>query len=229
MNLLKLILMLCVLDVVCLQVVKAQLDTSFGSQQNNALLYRFEELIDEDEENMEVLEELLLEEQETRQISGKVNLNALGPEMAFEYLHLSDYQYYNLLAYLSEYGEMVSVWELNAVEGFSYEEVQRLSSLVTVEAMQKQRNFFKNFFNKSKSSFLLRYGQVLERQAGYDKTLDKHYLGTPMRLAFKYQFNSQDKLLLAVSGEKDAGEQFFKGAQKYGFDFYSAYLCLKNN
>ena len=220
--------MLCVLDVVYVQVLEAQVDTSFSSRQDDALLYRFEELIDEDEANQEALEELLLEEQETRQISGKVNLNALSPEMAFEYLHLSDYQYYNLLSYLSEYGEMVSVWELNAVEGFSYEEVCRLSSLVTVAAAQKRRGFFKNFFRKSKSSLLLRYGQVLEKQKGYDKTLTKHYLGSPMRLAFKYQFSSQDKLVLALSGEKDAGEQFFKGAQKYGFDFYSGYLCLKN-
>ena len=161
-------------------------------------------------------------------MSGKVNLNELSAEAAFNYLHLSDYQYYQLQVYLSEYGEMVSVWELNAVEGFSYEDVQRLKLLVTVEKVQSRGRFWKNFFKKSKSSLLFRYGRVLEKQSGYDKSLDKHYLGSPMRMAFKYQFNSQDKLVLAVSGEKDAGEQFFKGAQKYGFDFYSAYLCLKN-
>ena len=31
-----------------------------------------------------------------------------------------------------------------------------------------------------------------------------------------------------VTGEKDAGEQFFKGAQKYGFDFYSAHFFVRN-
>lgn len=228
MKLLKRILNLCVWVVVCGQIVKAQMDTAFNLLPYDALFMRFEELIDEDEANQETLEELLLEEQEARQVEGKVNLNSLSAETAFEHLHLSDYQYYNLLAYLSDYGEMVSVWELNAVEGFSYEEVRRLSALVAVAAVQKRRGFFKNFLRKSKSSFLLRYGQVLEPQRGYDKTLDKRYSGSPMRLAFKYQFSSQDKLVLAVSGEKDAGEQFFKGVQKYGFDFYSAYLCLKN-
>ena len=212
----------------CLRFTSAQEDSLFRWVQNDALLFRFEELIDEDEANHEALEELLLEEQEKGLITGRVNLNALSPEIAFEYLHLSDYQYYNLLAYLSSYGEMVSVWELNAVEGFSYEDVRHLSSLVTVAAGKKKRYFFKNLIRKSKNSILLRYGQVLEKQVGYDKTLTKHYLGSPMRLAFKYQFSSQDKLVLALSGEKDAGEQFFKGVQKYGFDFYSGYVCLKD-
>lgn len=230
MKLLKLILILFlfVLDVASVQVVKAQVDTSFSSRQNDALLYHFEELIDEDEGNWEELEELLLDEQENRQIMGNINLNVLSPEIAFDYLHLSDYQYYNLLAYLSEYGEMVSLWELNAVEGFSCQDIARLSALVTVTSGQRQRFFFRNFFKKSKSSFLIRYGRVLERQMGYDKTLAKHYLGIPMRLSFRYQFNTQDKLVLAVSGEKDAGEQFFRGAQKYGFDYYEGYLCLKD-
>lgn len=228
MKLLTRVLFLCISFVVCRQIVKAQEDTSFVLYPYDELLNRFEELIDENESNQEELMDLLVEEQEQRKISGKINLNALSAEIAFEYLHLSDYQYYNLLAYLSEYGEMVSVWELNAVEGFSFEEVRRLQVLITVESVGREHRFFKDFFKKSKSSFLLRYGQVLEKQAGYDQLSEKHYLGSPMRLAFKYQFSTQDKLSIAISGEKDAGEQFFKGAQKYGFDFYSAYLCLKN-
>ena len=212
----------------CFNMLEAQVDTLFRQREIEAGLMLFEEMMEEHEEKQEELEEMLLEEQSQTIMSGKVNLNELSAEAAFSYLHLSDYQYYQLQVYLSEYGEMVSVWELNAVEGFSYEDVQRLKLLVTVEKVQSRGLFWKNFFKKSKSSLLFRYGRVLEKQSGYDKSLDKHYLGSPMRMAFKYQFNSQDKLVLAVSGEKDAGEQFFKGAQKYGFDFYSAYLCLKN-
>lgn len=213
---------------ICFHVAWTQEDSLLQPVQREMLLMRFEELVEEDEGNQELLEDLLMEEQEKRLISGKVNLNALDAETAFGYLHFSDYQYYNLLSYLSEYGEMVSVWELNAVEGFSFGEVQNLQALVTVESVGRKGKFFKNFFRKSKNSLLLRYGQVLEKQSGYDQNQVKHYSGSPFRLAFKYQFSTQDKLFIAVSGEKDAGEQFFKGEQKYGFDFYSAYLCLKN-
>lgn len=215
----------------CLNLLDAQVDTSVRQRKMEAWLERFEEMAEEngdDEALREEIEEMLTEEQ-TQSISpGKVNLNDLSFEIANNYLHLSDYQYYKLQSYLSEYGHLVSVWELNAVEGFSYEDVRRLSSMVKVEHLRSGGGFFKNFFRKSKNSFLYRYGQVLEKQIGYDKSQAKHYLGSPMRMAFKYQFNSQDKFLLAISGEKDAGEQFFKGAQKYGFDFYSGYLCLKD-
>ena len=208
--------------------LSAQEDSLMRTSLRDALLMRFEELMDEDEANVEALEELMVEEQEQVQHEGRMNLNNFTSEEAFGYLHLSDYQYYQLLAYLSEYGELVSVWELNAVEGFSYEDVRRLTPLVTVENVRSGDGFFKNFFRKSKSSLLYRYGQVLEMQAGYDKSLEKHYLGSPMRMAFKYQFNTQGKFQLAFSGEKDAGEQFFRGAQRYGFDFYSGYMCMKD-
>lgn len=224
MRLLKPIMVFLLLWVYLLN---AQVDTSL-IQRQDVLLYRFEELLDDDEGNHEELEELLQEEQEQGEYTGLLNLNGLSPERALQYLLLSDFQYYQLLSYQSEYGDMVSVYELNAVEGFTMEDVRRLLPLVTVEPAGRKKNFFRNFFKKSKNSLLFRFSQVLERQSGYDKTQDKHYLGSPQRLAFKYQFSTQDKLFLAVSGEKDAGEQFFKGAQKYGFDFYSAYLCVKN-
>ena len=60
--------MLCIGVVVCGQVVKAQMDTSFNLRQHDVLLMYFEELIEEDEANLEALEELLLEEEENRQV-----------------------------------------------------------------------------------------------------------------------------------------------------------------
>lgn len=229
MKLSKSIALKIIFFLVCRQVVYAQDDTlSWSVRQREDLLWRFEELINEDGSNQEELEELMTEEEEKYQHSDQVNINTLTAEEAFEILKITDYQYYNILSYIAEFGSMVSVYELNAVEGFSYEDVYRLKPILIVETTDKKRFFFKNFFRRSKSSLLLRYVQVLEKQAGYDKTRDKHYLGLPFRMAFKYQFSTQDKLVLAFSGEKDAGEQFFKGAQKYGFDFYSAYLCLKN-
>lgn len=221
--------LLLVIFYASLQMLSAQIDTSTLEIRNeDEYLQRFEDLVDEDGKNQEELENLLLEELEKRQVEGLVNLNALSPEIAFSKLKLTDYQYYNLLAYISNFGELVSIYELVSVEGFSFDELNRLLPFVEVKSTKVKPQFWKNFFKKSKNSFLLRYSQILEQQAGYDTNREKHYLGSPMRLAFKYQFNSQDHLLLAISGEKDAGEEFFRGSQKQGFDFYSGYLCLKN-
>ena len=178
-----------------------------------------------DDENFasdELLEEL--EELGTN----KPNLNKLSYETAIQILHLSDYQYYQLQLYLENYGEMASIYELDGIEGFGREERERLEPLVMVARAPEEQAFFKNFFKKGKSKLLVRYGQILERQAGYDTSRTTHYAGTPGHALFRYTFDSQDKFSFKISGEKDPGEQFFKGEQRYGFDFYSASASIKN-
>ncbi len=182
--------------------------------------------MDNDLEDGEYSEELL-EQQEDR-VKGKPNLNNLDYETAIKVLHLSDYQYYQLQLYIETQGELVSIYELDAVEGFTKLDRERLERLVQIAPAPQKSNFLHNFFKKGKSNLLLRYGQTLEPQAGYDTTRDTHYAGNPAHVCFRYTFETQDRFYLKISGEKDAGEQFFKGEQRYGFDFYSGSLNLKN-
>jgi hypothetical protein len=44
---------------------------------------------------------------------------------------------------------------------------------------------------------------------------------------FRYKYNYKNLLQYGVTGDKDAGEQFFKGAQKNGFDFYSFHFFAR--
>src|SRR5690606_28638241 len=71
---------------------------------------------------------------------------------------------------------------------------------------------------------------ILEKQRGYD--IDdpnrSHYLGSPDRLFVRYRYRMGRDFQLSINMKKDPGEQFFSGAQRYGFDFYSASLLLKN-
>lgn len=160
--------------------------------------------------------------------NGKINLNQLEAEVAYNILHLTDYQYYQLLLYIEKYGELVSIYELAAVDGFDQNLAETLSKFVEVRPSPKGRNPFTTFFKKSKSNLLLRYRQIIERQAGYAKDKENRYLGNPMRLTFKYSFNSGEHFAMALAGEKDAGEEFFKGTQKQGFDHYGWFLNFKN-
>lgn len=211
------------------QQVFAQVDTTFRKDLlEERLLRQFEDLVNDDDENQEELQEELLEAMESQQVDRKLNLNDLPADLAYSYLGMTDYQYYQLQSYISNYGYLVSLYELVAIDGFTYDDLQRWASRIEVRQVKQKTEFFKNLFRRSKSSLLWRYARVLEPKVGYDTTRENHYLGLPFRMAFKYQFSSQDKLQIAFSGEKDAGEQFFRGAQKYGFDFYSGYIYLKN-
>ena len=160
--------------------------------------------------------------------TNKPNLNNLSYETAVRILRLSDYQYYQLQLYLENYGEMASIYELDGIDGFGQEERERLEHLAIVAHAPERQAFFKDFFKKGKSKMLIRYGQIVERQAGYDTSRATHYAGTPGHAMFRYTFDTQNRFSFKISGEKDPGEQFFKGEQRYGFDFYSASVSIQD-
>lgn len=199
----------------------------------------FDEIRSDFYENIEeVIEEKLEELGEDADFSDEVedllkyretliDVNTMSVETALRILKLTDYQYYQLQLYIDKFGDLVTKQELYAVEGFSEEVVKRIWPLVYVDS-HRNRNPFKFLFRNVRQTLLMRYGQIVEHQSGYEKNRETHYLGSPARLAFRYTFESNDVLSVGLSGEKDAGEEFFKGSQKRGFDFYSFHLELKN-
>ena len=156
----------------------------------------------------------------------KFNINCLSPEVASQILQLTDKQYYQLQLYIEEYGELLSLYELLAIESFSEEDLQRILSFITIDKIPK-KNSFRAIFYRPKQEFLFRYEQVLENKVGYDTTRTTHYLGSPQKFVFRYKYGTRH-LSFAISGEKDPGEQFFRGAQKTGFDHYSFHITLKD-
>ena len=62
-----------------------------------------------------------------------------------------------------------------------------------------------------------------------DSTQAKNYYpGSPQRILLRYKYVYKNLLQYGITGEKDAGEQFFKGAQSSGFDFYSAHFFARD-
>lgn len=57
---------------------------------------------------------------------------------------------------------------------------------------------------------------------------NKVYLGSPFRVYTRYRFRYRQNISFGFTAEKDEGEQFFKGTQPNGFDFYSAHFFLRN-
>ncbi len=54
------------------------------------------------------------------------------------------------------------------------------------------------------------------------------YLGSPYRLYTRYRYNFGTRLSYGITAEKDPGEEFFRGTQKQGYDFYSAHFYLRD-
>lgn len=166
-----------------------------------------------------------------------LNLNVATREQLQQIIFLNDYQISKLSEYLYSYGQILTLYELQAIEGWTRETIERLIPFVTVAPVAAKTPLkFRHIFSYGKNVLFIRTSRVLEQQAGYRPHGDSlkllkpnsFYLGSPYQFYIRYSFNFSDRVKLGLVADKDAGEEFFKGTQPNGFDLYSVYLQLKN-
>ena len=151
----------------------------------DSTLETWETLIDELEDAENMTEDLLERLEESRS-SDRPNLNDLKYETAVNLLKLTDYQYYQLQLYIETYGPLYSIYEIPSIDGFSVEEMRWLAARTIIAPPPKRRPTFRELIRSCKNVFWVRYGQIVERQAGYDTTRANHYNGSPAHLQFHY-------------------------------------------
>lgn len=144
---------------------------------------------------------------------------------------VSSLQIRNIIAHRQQSGAYLSVYELQAVEGMDMGTLQFLMPFVTVDDRNGLEPMgWQAYLKDGEHDLMLRYGRAMPLAQGYrvpDSSGRSRYLGSPDRYFVRYRYAFRDKVQLAVNMKKDAGEQFFQGAQSRGFDFYSASLYLR--
>ena len=153
-----------------------------------------------------------------------VNLNTADPPELKELRLITDLQISHLIAYRKLLGSLVSLYELQAIPSWDISTIRKLLPFVMIGAVVTLPENFRQRLKEGDHIFLLRASQVLERSGGFT---DTQYLGSPQRLFFRYRYTYKNLLQFGIVGDKDAGEQFFKGAQNKGFDFYSFHLFAR--
>lgn len=142
---------------------------------------------------------------------------------------ITDLQIANLLAYRNLLGKLISVYELQAVPGWDMATIKKILPYVTTANPVLIKDELKMRLKKGEHQLLLRLSQVMEKSKGYDRSSGSSlYLGSPQRIFFRHRYMYKNLLQFGVVGDKDAGELFFKGAQKSGFDFLSAHFFVRN-
>lgn len=157
-----------------------------------------------------------------------MNLNHADENDLRELKILSGLQISNLISYRYLFGNFISIYELQAVPSWDILTIKKLLPFITVSrAVSVSEDFFKRF-KEGDQVLLLRFSQVLEKSKGFDpSTTGTKYLGGRGKYFFRYRYQYKNLLQFGLVGDKDAGEQFFKGAQNKGFDFYSAHLFAR--
>jgi hypothetical protein len=164
-----------------------------------------------------------------------VNLNSADEDALGELKILSSLQIKNLLLYRGLLGRFINVYEIQAIPGWDIQLIRRIKPFVFVDDGVNMATTMLMRLHGGEHNILVRVSQTPERSKGYlpapataPQIDTKGYLGSPQKILFRYKYQYKNLLQYGILGEKDAGEQFFKGRQKQGFDFYSAHFFARD-
>lgn len=160
-----------------------------------------------------------------------INLNE-ADAAALQQLHLlTALQVQYFMAYRNLVGKLIDIYELQAVPGWDMETIQKIRPYISVSQQVQVMASLKTRLRKGSHDMLLRVSQVPEKAKGYliDPAAGvNYYPGSPQQILLRYTYRFKQLLQYGVLAEKDAGEQFFTGKQKLGFDFYSAHIFIRD-
>ncbi len=159
-----------------------------------------------------------------------LNLNSAAESDLKAFLFLTPLQIEQFISYRQLLGKLISIYELQSVPGWDVETIRRIQPYVYEGAAISLRENLLQRLKGGDQLLLARVGRYLEKQDGFiakDSTGSK-YLGNPQRILFRYKYQYKNILQYGITADKDAGEQWFSGKQKTGFDFYSVHLFARN-
>lgn len=157
-----------------------------------------------------------------------IALNQAGAEDLQQVRILSDLQIASFLRYRKLMGNLVSIYELQAIPTWDMATIAKILPFVVIDNPVPVKEALGARLKGGEQTLLLRGSRVLEKSKGYNATLPTHYLGDRNRLMMRYRYQYKNLLYFGLTADKDAGEQFFKGAQRHGFDFYSVHFFARN-
>lgn len=157
-----------------------------------------------------------------------LNLNIADAEELKQLRIITDLQIANLISYRNLLGKFIHIYELQAIPAWNIATIKKILPFITITVPLKLKEEAGKRFSDGEHSLLLRLSQVLEKSKGFDpSSTGSKYLGSPQRIFVRYRYTYKNLLQFGLVADKDAGEQFLKGAQKYGFDFYSFHLFAR--
>jgi hypothetical protein len=203
-----------------------------GTKEREAIINRIENIAEQSDQELDYSDLL---EGVFYFLEHPLNLNYASFDEMKQLLFITDFQINKIIEYRNMYGNFLTIYELQAVEGLDAELIGLLTPFISVSQEKPLISFKpKDIFRYGKNDLFIRYGRTLEKQKGYEELSDSakaespnsYYLGSPDKLYARYSFNFSNKIVAGITADKDAGEEFFKGSQPKGFDFYSGFVAM---
>jgi len=196
------------------------------SQSNRQLV--IEKIIGELYENSEAeFDYSELSDRLNEYFNNPINLNAATTEQLQELMFLSEPQISAILEYRRKYKGFTTFYELRLIDELDDETINKLLNFITISprpSVPKKADYYLPLKNNYLS---IRTERSFVIKNGFNP--DTNYLGNPFKYYLRFYHQPDRRLSYGITMEKDAGEEFFKGTQKKGFDFYSAHFFFRPN
>jgi len=160
-----------------------------------------------------------------------LNLNTADEEDLIQLHILEVLQVKNFISYRKLLGLLVSIYELQAIPGWDIGTIRQLLPYIKIGRDESLYSSLKERWKGGDEAVLMRAAQVIEKAKGFMKPNEpgnSYYEGSAQKIFLRYTYNYKQLLAFGFTGDKDAGEPFFRGAQQYGFDFYSFHFFLRH-
>ena len=204
------------------------------SQQRNEIIQQRVEFIAEQSESEE-LDLTNIFDQLNYFYDNPINLNNTSPEELRTLGLLTEVQITDALLHVEQFGKFISIYELQSLKYWDLNTISLVLPFVKVDdRLENMHITFKEAVKNGKIEWYTRYQRTPEQKKGYATVSDSvlnnsnsYYRGNPDKYYTRFRYTYRTNISLGVTAEKDAGEQFFKGSQKNGFDYYSFHAFYK--
>ncbi len=221
----------------CLLLLALFLSVSVASAQQKDWQYYYEQLVDgmqedADEEQAEQIAEVL-----SAVASVPLNINAITREELEGLLFLNNNQIEAVLEYVGRYGPMMSKAEIMMIPYLDDTCRGLLSCLTYVGKMPpRERTFLDTLrYDESFREYKKYYAQQQEKGEittslkvpFYSRKGDETaYFGEKYKHWTRLKYNARN-ITVGFVASQDAGEPFFANRNKWGYDYYSAFVQVK--
>ena len=152
-----------------------------------------------------------------------LDINQATREQLEQLPFLSAQQVEEIVEYLYRYGPMKSLAELRMIRSLDDSRRRLLTYFVFIPENQDIQE------SSGKANYFYSELMATGRIPFYERKGDAGaYQGYPYRHWLRYQLTYGDQLKAGIVGSQDAGEPFFVGKNRLGYDYYSVYLQLNH-
>ncbi len=140
--------------------------------------------------------------------------------------------------YRTENGQLLSIYELQAIPGFDVFTIRKILPFVAIDEMRSDTRPLLQRIIEEKNNFLLvRMERTVEKSKGFQPAdtnsrgdLSPRYSGNRNKVYSRFRISRSKDFSIGVTMEKDAGERinFNNKVKSYGPDFLSYHLVLEN-